>query len=221
MATIRQRNVKWQVQVRRQGMPTTSRTFVLKADAWKWSKQAEAEADRYGIVDRTILTKLTVSALFVRFRDEMCPSRKGGANDAIIINAFPRSELASKKLADLTSGDFSNYRDKRLTIVQPSTINRELGLLQRIFELAISEWKVPLSDNPIRTIFKPRNGPPRERRLAETEWKRIVKASNQSRNRLLMPLIKFALANSFPEKWFATCSCRVRQRIAGFHHAES
>ena len=194
MATIRQRNGKWQVQVRRQGMPTASRTFVLKADAWKWAKQAEAEADRYGIVDRTVLHKLTVSALFIRFRDEVCPSRKGGANGAIIINAFLRSELAARKLSDLTPGDFSNYRDARLTSVQPSTINRELGLLQRIFELAISEWKIPLSDNPIRTIFKPRNGPPRERRLTETEWNCIVRASNQSRNQLLLPLVRFALA---------------------------
>jgi hypothetical protein len=36
MATIRQRNSRWQAIVKRQGYPTQSKTFALRKDAEKW-----------------------------------------------------------------------------------------------------------------------------------------------------------------------------------------
>ena len=175
-------------------MPTISRTFALKADAVRWAKQTEAEVDREGTIpDRSILRRTTVADLFTRFRDEMCPSRPGRDNETIVINAFLRRELAHKRLADLTSVDFSNYRDQRLKDVKAGTINRELGLFQRVFEIGATEWKMPLA-NPIKAIRKPKADRPRERRLNTGEWDKLLEASRRSRNRLLLPLVRFALA---------------------------
>lgn len=45
MATYRKRGDRWQVQVRRVGQPTLSRSFTTKADAQRWARHMEAELD--------------------------------------------------------------------------------------------------------------------------------------------------------------------------------
>ena len=45
MATQRNRNGKWHVQVRRNGHPPRTRSFLLKADTQKWGRRVEAEID--------------------------------------------------------------------------------------------------------------------------------------------------------------------------------
>jgi hypothetical protein len=102
VATIRYKNGKWQALVRHKGLPSLSRTFLKKADAIRWSQQAEVEVDRHGIgPDRSLLSRMTLADLVKRFRDEVCPHRKGMAKEVIMLNAFLRSDLADKRLADV------------------------------------------------------------------------------------------------------------------------
>ena len=195
MATIRQRNGKWQAQVRHRGQPTLSRTFNLRADAVRWSKQTEAEVDRLGVSpDRSILRRLSLGDLLRRFRDEVCPNRRGQSVETFTINGFLRSDLASKWLAEITPEGFAAYRDQRLKLVRAGTVNRELGLIQRIWEVAKVEWGIPLPENPMKSISKPKADKPRERRLRAGEWDRLVEASRESRNPFLLPLVQLALA---------------------------
>jgi len=194
VATIRQRQGKWQVQVRRSGL-ASSRTFNLKADALRWANRTEAEADRHGIgPDRSILRKLSLGDLLRRFRDEVCPHRRGRSVETFTINGFLRSDLASKLLADVTPEGFAAYRDIRLKLVRAGTINREFGLIQRIWEVAKTEWGIPLADNPVKAVRKPKADRPRERRLRAGEWDRLLEASRESRNPFLLPLVQLALA---------------------------
>jgi len=44
MATLRKRNGRWQVQVRRSGAGSLSKTFNLKADALKWAREKDLRA---------------------------------------------------------------------------------------------------------------------------------------------------------------------------------
>ena len=46
MATIRKRNSRYQVQVRRRGHPPQSKTFFERKDAQAWARQMEANPDR-------------------------------------------------------------------------------------------------------------------------------------------------------------------------------
>lgn len=46
MATLRKRCGKWRVQIKRQGVPYHSRTFVLRSDAEAWARQHEVDANR-------------------------------------------------------------------------------------------------------------------------------------------------------------------------------
>jgi hypothetical protein len=167
VATIRQRKGKWQVQIRHQGLPAQTRTFHRRADAIRWSKQTEVEMDRHGLApDRSVLRKLTLGDLLRRFRDEVCPHRRGGTIDSVILTAFLRSELADRRLEAVTPEGFAAYRDQRLKSVRPATLNRELGLVQRVLEVARREWGIPLSSNPVKAISKPTADNARERRLS-------------------------------------------------------
>ena len=55
MATIRKRNGKYEVQVRRLGQPHVSRTFHDRETARRWARETEVAADRHdlpAVIDR-------------------------------------------------------------------------------------------------------------------------------------------------------------------------
>jgi hypothetical protein len=49
MASIRKRNGKYEVQVRRTGQPFVSKTFHEYKDAQQWARQMEIAADRHDL----------------------------------------------------------------------------------------------------------------------------------------------------------------------------
>ena len=193
MATFRKRGDGWQAQVRRRGH-TLSKTFIVRADAVRWANQTEIEADRKGLLtDQTSLQRLTVADLLTRFRDTVVPNRRGRVVETFVLNAFLRRDLSLTRLSDLTPESIAAYRDQRLTHVKPGTINRELGLIQHIFEVARVEWNIPLAINPVKAIRKPKSDKPRERRLRDGEWERVIEACNQCRNPLIKPVLCFSV----------------------------
>lgn len=194
MATIRKRGDSWQAQIRRRGT-TVSKTFLSRSDAKRWANQTEAEADQKGLQPQArALERYTVADLIIRFRDEIAPTRRGYKKERAILNAFLRSDLAKLKIVDLSPDRLSAYCEGRLWIVKPATVLRDLGLVQHIFEIARLKWKIPIEPNPIARIRKPKSSPPRERRLAAGEWEKLGNACQSSRNKLLWPLLRFAVA---------------------------
>src|SRR5262245_55791333 len=137
MATFRKRCDKWHVQVRRKGSPNLTRTFTRKTDAVEWANERERRAERRGLcADPRILERLSVADSIIRFRDTIVPQRPGKANETIVLNAFLRRPIAATQLSELFAACFAAYRDERLQAVRPATINRELGLIQRAFQVA-------------------------------------------------------------------------------------
>lgn len=196
MASIRKRGDKWQVQIRRIGAPNLSRTFNFKSDAVLWARQIEREADRGGldVVDTRQLRHLTVKHLIERYRDTVVVRKRSCDVETYILNAILRQSWVHLTLAALKPDIFAKYRDKRLLTVKPATVQRELCLLQHMFEIAREEWGVPLSKNPLAPVKKPRVGPTRERRIGHTDWERLTRAAASCRNKYILPLMCFALA---------------------------
>jgi integrase len=194
MATIRKRNGLWQVQVRRKSSPHISKSFRSKADADAWARQMEVEADR-GFLrnDPRILERITLGQCVERYRDEVSPQKRGHQVEKWILNAFLRKPLAKRNLASITPKDFAEYRDERLRNISPSGLNRELVILNHLYETAKLEWGYPLPENPLSLIRKPRNNPPRERRLRAGEYERLIAAAEKCRNKLIKPVIILAV----------------------------
>ena len=194
MATIRKRESKWQVQVRRKGCPPVSRSFSARRDAVEWARQVESLADRRGLSsDPRALDNLTLGDLLVRYRDTVAIAKRSAPVETVILTAFLRHRLACITLANLSPAHFSAYRDERLGQVEPSTIIRELGLIQHALETARRDWATPLASNPLKLIAKPKAPLARARRLQEGELGFLMEACRDCRNAFIGPLIVLAL----------------------------
>jgi integrase len=194
MATIRKRQNKWQVQVRRTGFACVSKSFHKKADADSWARMLEAKADANELPHaRKLSVNLDLSSLIVRYQHEILPLKKGGANERIVLDAVLRRKISGTLLSAINVSTFASYRDERLKLVRASTVKRELAILQHMFNVARSEWDIPLSDNPIELIQKPTASKPRKRRLEQGEYETLRDAAVRSRVLYLWPLVELAI----------------------------
>ena len=194
MATIRKRNDKWQVQVRREGQCSVSKTFLTRRDAEAWARQKELEADRQELShDLSALKRITLGDLVRRYIAAVTPNKKSRLAEGYVLEAFARRPICTKRLCDLNQSDFADYRDQRLTEIKPSSLRRELNPIQNLFEIARDEWGIPLKENPLKGLKLKATDNRRERRLREGELERIVEAAKRLRNPIVLQVILFAL----------------------------
>ncbi len=194
MATLRKRKGKWQVQVRRQGQPALSRTFILQADARSWARTVEAGIDRGEVlVDPRPLRTLTVDDLLERYLRTVTVLKRGAAYETARIKCLRRTSLARLSLVAATPDKFAAYRDQRLTEVASATVRKEMALFRHMFRLARQEWALPLVSNPVAELKPAANGKPRNRRLSPAEVERVESALERLRSPLMRALIRFAL----------------------------
>lgn len=71
---------------------------------------------------------------------------------------------------------------------KPSSINNELAMLSKAFNLAVKEWEW-LKENPVSKVKKERENNQRDRWLTEGEEKRLLENSSKR----LRKIIAFAL----------------------------
>jgi integrase len=102
-------------------------------------------------------------------------------------------QICSLRLSDLRTADFSVYRDQRLLEIKPSSLRRELTPIRHVFEVARTEWGLPLRENPLAKLSLYGIDQRRERRLRAREFHQLIQAAQSSRNKLLSPIIVFAL----------------------------
>ena len=115
MAAIRRRGLKWQVQIRRKGLCSVSRSFHTHKDAQEWARYIEVQVDRRDLpADPKALRQVTLGDLVVRYRDTVTIKKKGSANESIDLNRFLRHPICSKRLSELRTADFASYRDEKL-----------------------------------------------------------------------------------------------------------
>jgi len=194
MATLRQRNGKWQAQVRIKGHAPRSNSFQSKRDAERWARQIEAELDATAIgVDPRALDRTSVRDLLDRYRRKVTISKRGAASENKRLGGFLRQPWATMPLTKATPQMFSRYRDSRLKTVSPGTVLRDLGLLRAIFEVARLEWDLPMPVNPVAQVRKPKAPDARERRLQSGELELLLQASLATRNQWLRSGILLAV----------------------------
>jgi len=186
MAALRNRNGKWQAQVRIKGHAPQTKSFISKRDAERWARQIETELEASALrVDHRALDRTTVRDLLERYRREVTFGKRGAASEAKRLDGFLKQSWAAKPLSMVTPQVFSRYRDERLQIVSPGTVIRDLGLLRSIFEVARLEWDLPVPENPVAKIRKPKTPDARERRLLPGELDLLLKACASTRNEWL------------------------------------
>ena len=192
MASIRKRNSLWQAQVRSRKLGSTSKSFHKKVDAITWAKIQEAmmQTGEWKPKDKCYST---VGDLMQKYLDQVTPYKKGAEPEIRRLNRLLKENaLMQIKLDDARPHHFATFRDKRIKDGNRAC-QYDLVLLRAAWNTARIEWGWDLGDNPLTLIRFPKSNPPRERRLREGEYERLMAACAQTKVWYLQPLIIFAV----------------------------
>jgi integrase len=110
-----------------------------------------------------------------------------------VLNVFLRHPICRRAVADLTTAHFAAYRDDRLKELKPASVKRTLVPIHNLFEVARTEWSLPIRENPLTKLKFNGSDQRRERRLRLGEQDKLLNAARQCRNRLIAPIITLAL----------------------------
>ncbi|WP_090699843.1 tyrosine-type recombinase/integrase [Nitrosomonas aestuarii] len=172
MASIRKKdNGSYEAMVSRKGV-RRSRSFRTKAQAAAWAVDVERDilSNKYsGIQNRPF------ADLLQQYASKVSPTKRGCRWEVLRIDAMCRDPIAAVMLPDLSSVDFVDFRDRRLKVVSPGTVLREFNLLNHAINVAIDEWGW-LSENPLKSVKRPKPPPARDRRLSQDEIDRLLYA---------------------------------------------
>jgi hypothetical protein len=174
----------WKAIIRKQGWPITSKTFRTKRDATDWARSAEDEMVRGVYISRAGAERLTVKEAVQRYLNEVTPTKKPTTQRSEKITAEHLSSFLGKySMAALSSDLVASYRDHRISAGKSNnTVRIELALLSNLFTIAIQEWGLGLTHNPVAAIRKPSPGKGRDRRLNADEEERLLEAVEQYSN---------------------------------------
>ncbi|GAN34857.1 MAG: site-specific integrase [Candidatus Brocadia sp. AMX2] len=85
--------------------------------------------------------------------------------------------FGTSKLSSISPKMISEYKVLRKSEeAKPATVNRELAMLSKAFNLAVKEWEW-IKDNPVSKVPKEKEGNDRDRWLADDEKKRLLNVS--------------------------------------------
>jgi len=172
MPTIFRRAGKWRASVRLAGHPSESRSFHSRVEARQWAQEREAEL-RSG--NPTAALAGTLGETMKRYARDVSPSKRGARWERLRIEAMLRDPLAKTPLANLAAPAIAAWRDRRLLEVAPGTVYREMNLLGSVLEVARREWRL-MQENPMRDVRRPKQPPPRRRRITDDEIRRLCAA---------------------------------------------
>lgn len=184
MATIRQRNGKWQVQVRKIGHSPVSKTFTKKVLAEQWAREQELKIDEGSYRDLSGASKALLCDLFEKYLQTITPTKEATSYvpEKARLGTL-RKHFGTTTLAQLSVHHILAYADERLIKVSSDAIRRELQLLSDVVDSAQSLWGLHIIANPVpnakrilRKLRKLKPGNRRERRLLVGEYELIANA---------------------------------------------
>ena len=125
--------------------------------------------------ERYVGNNKTLSAMMEKFMKEHAPKvsvsmqRSYSASLKHLLPFF-----GNPKLPSITPKIINEYKVlRKAEEAKPATINRELAMLSKAFNLAVKEWEW-LKENPVSKVPKEKENNERDRWLTEDEEKRLI-----------------------------------------------
>lgn len=185
----------WKAMIRKNGWPTSTKTFRTKRDAEDWSRRTEDEMVRGVFIQRTPSEKMTIETAMIRYVKEVVPTKKPSTQlrEATRVKQL-LSHFGNYSLAAVTSEMVAAYRDLRLEQGKSNnTVRLELALLGHLFTIAIKEWHIGLTYSPVANIRKPSPGVGRNRRINLVEEQLLIKTMDNHSNPMLGWITRIAI----------------------------
>ena len=146
MSHIRQRKSgRWQAIIRKKNYPDIVRTFLEKGTASKWSKLIETQMDKKVFQDMSGAESTTLSQLVIKYRDEVIPELKSRKSLTYKLNKLLKNKICYYNLLQLNSSNVYQYKKSlQKEGLAPKTININLQMLKRIWNVAKTRWAITL-----------------------------------------------------------------------------
>jgi len=186
----------WKAIIRKVGWPTASKTFRTKRDAEDWARRTEDEMVRGVFIQRAPSERLTFNSAIDRYLKEVSvtknpTTKKGEESRSKLLKGY----FGKYSLAAITPELVAGYRDQRLADGKKNnSVRLELSLLGHLFTVALKEWGIGLTYNPVANIRKPSPGDGRDRRLSVAEETKLLDAVSKHSNPMLGWIVRAALA---------------------------
>jgi len=209
MGTIIERRSKrgrvtFQAKIRFSGLPILSRSYPSREEAQAWLRATEPELKARSLeaarqqaharlVEEFRERPRIVADLLHRNLREETVRKKGAEAEAHHTRSILKYPLARIHLENLSRRDIKEWVEQRLQDVAPSTVNRELNILNAAFKLAADEWDVAFCKSVLITVRRPQNPPGRVRRLSSDEESALRHAGEETRNPYVLSILDLAL----------------------------
>ncbi|MFI5097241.1 MAG: tyrosine-type recombinase/integrase [Candidatus Acidiferrales bacterium] len=95
--------------------------------------------------------RITLEEFSKRYMEYAKANKRSWLRDEQMLKPLTEFFGADRQLTDITPPDIEGYKLHRRKQVSGSTVNRELALLKRMFNLAI-DWDLYLASNPVRKV---------------------------------------------------------------------
>lgn len=198
MASIRNRQGKWQARIIKKGYAPVTKSFLTKQDAERWARQIESDIDRGSYANLALAERTLFKEVIERYVQEVTLKTRSMKEDTYRLRALARHPVAKLSMTALTPIKVAEYRDERLKLVSTGAVIRELSYFSSIINHARREWGINIA-NPIPLVKKPTSPQGRKRILTEEELTRLfnaLKPQIKSSNHWILPLTKFALESA-------------------------
>lgn len=197
MATIekvqRQAGIVYKAKVRKDGHPTTCKSFKTRKAAERWALKFEASIDEDNAGLTPVGRKHTLAEAIARYRREILPSKSATTqpNYERLI-AYWETTLGHLRLSEITPERIATCRDDLLsspkppkragappTYRTPATVHAYLAVLGAVLTACIAEWHW-LKTSPMLGVSKPTVSNARSRFLTQEELDRLLTACRES-----------------------------------------
>ena len=180
MATIRKRgNLQWEARIRRKSHPIQCKTFETKLDAEKWARLIEKEMDGGSFISQKEAERTTVREAIERYIPEYIEKNlKHVQKEKVRATRLMEYPFALKSLVALRGSDLAAFvRMREEQGRSPHTIDRDLAMIFRLYEVARANWGMEGLQNPVKNVIKPKLPQGRTRRLLKGEEEKLLAGS--------------------------------------------
>lgn len=132
-----------------------SATKRTRREALAWAAARETEIREQKSLPAAV--RFTLADALRRYRDEVCPGKRGQRWEILRINAMLRADsglAVERRIGEITPDILGEWRTQRSRTVKAGTILREIGLLSAVFEEARRVWKW-IVVSPVTDMRKP------------------------------------------------------------------
>jgi integrase len=205
MAAIRERTDEngqksYQAQVRIQGYPPRSKTFMRKTDAKKWAVQTETEIRTGMHIRQSQAGKHTAKEMLEKYKDEKLGDKAGKGKDQRThlnwwieqIGDYALSEVTTPLLTHCIT-KLKKTKTRRDELPAPATVLRYLMTLSAVYTAARKEWGM-CETSPVDNVQRPKVKNERTRYLTDEERESLLTACRTSANTDLYLVVILAIS---------------------------